>query len=94
MLEGAQRWFDAGPRHFPFDGGRRLASVFPDLANGLSERLAQLIADGNEHDLAFALAALSTYEGKEVDQMPPWLGQHKQKPVDQRARATGKLRWP
>lgn len=66
MLEGARRWFNANPLHFRFDGGRLLASAFPDLSNGLSERLAQLIADGNEEDLAFALAVLSAYEGKEV----------------------------
>jgi hypothetical protein len=40
--------------------------VFPDLANGLSERLAQLIANGKEDDLAFAHAVLSAFEGKEV----------------------------
>lgn len=66
MFEGARRWFDADPWLFPFDGGRLLASVFPDLANGLSDRLARLIADGNEDDLAFALAVLSAYEGNEV----------------------------
>lgn len=66
MLEGSRRWFDADSLHFPYDGGRLLASVFPDLANGLSARLAQLISDGNEDDLAFALAILSAFEGKEV----------------------------
>lgn len=66
MLAGARRWFDADSLHFPFDGGRLLASVFPDLANGLGERLAQLIANGKEDDLAFALAVLSAFEGKEV----------------------------
>lgn len=66
MLAGARRWFDADSLHFSFDGGRLLASVFPDLANGLSERLSQVIANGNKNDLAFALAVLSAFEGKEV----------------------------
>jgi hypothetical protein len=66
MLAGARRWFDADSLHFPFDGGRLLASVFPELANGLSERLAQLIANGKEDDLAFTLAILTAFEGKEV----------------------------
>ncbi|MDF3881139.1 RelA/SpoT domain-containing protein [Cupriavidus basilensis] len=66
MLAGARQWFDADSLLFPFDGGRLLASVFPNLTNGLSERLARIIADGNEADLAFALAVLSAFEGNEV----------------------------
>lgn len=65
MLAGARQWFDTDSLHFPFDGGRLLASVFPNLANGLGERLAQLIADGNEEDHTFALSVLSAFEGKE-----------------------------
>lgn len=63
MLAGARQWFDEDPWHFPFDGGRLLASVFPELAYGLSERLAHLVANGNEGDLAFVLAVLSAFEG-------------------------------
>lgn len=66
MLAGARQWFDADPLHFPFDGGRLLASVFPELTNGLSERLANLITDGGEANLALALAILSAFEGKPV----------------------------
>lgn len=66
MLVGARRWFDADLLRFPFNGGKLLASVFPDLANGLSERLAQLVTNGNEDDLAFALAILSAFEGEEI----------------------------
>jgi len=66
MLAGARQWFDADSLLFPFDGGRLLASVFPNLTNGLSERLARLTADGNEDDLAFVLAVLSAFEGKEA----------------------------
>lgn len=66
MLAGARQWFDEDPLHFPFDGGRLLSSVFPELANGLSERLAHLVANGNEGDLAFVLAILSTFEGKPI----------------------------
>jgi ppGpp synthetase/RelA/SpoT-type nucleotidyltranferase len=64
MLNGARTWFDSDPLHFPFDGGRLLASVFPELSNGLQEQLAALITDGNEQDLAFALSVLSAFEGK------------------------------
>jgi ppGpp synthetase/RelA/SpoT-type nucleotidyltranferase len=66
MLAGARQWFDEDPLHFPFDGGRLLSSVFPELANGLSERLAHLVANCNEGDLAFVLAILSTFEGKPI----------------------------
>lgn len=64
MLDGARTWFDTDPQHFTYDGGRLLASVFPDLSNGLEARLAALIAGGNEQDLAFVLGVLSAFEGK------------------------------
>lgn len=64
MLDGARTWFDADPQHFTYDGGRLLASVFPDLSNGLEARLAALIAGGNVQDLAFVLGVLSAFEGK------------------------------
>lgn len=64
MLVGARTWFDADPRHFSYDGGKLLASVFPGLSNGLEERLAALIADGNEQNMAFVLGVLSAFEGK------------------------------
>ena len=64
MLAGARTWFDTDPLHFPYDGGRLLASVFPDLSNGLEERLTAMIAGGNDQDLAFVLGVLSAFEGK------------------------------
>lgn len=64
MLNGARTWFDSNPLHFPFDGGRLLASVFPELSNGLHEQLTALITDGNEQDLEFVLGVLSAFEGK------------------------------
>lgn len=64
MLNGARTWFDGDPLHFPYDGGRLLASVFPELSNGLQEQLTELITDGNEQDLEFVLAVLSAFEGK------------------------------
>jgi ppGpp synthetase/RelA/SpoT-type nucleotidyltranferase len=64
MLLGAREWFDADPLHFPYDGGKLLASVFPDLANGLAARLSVLIAGGCNENLAFALSILSAFEGK------------------------------
>lgn len=64
MLDGARAWFDSDPRHFTYDGGRLLASVYPELSNGLEARLIALIAGGNEQDLAFVLGVLSAFEGK------------------------------
>ena len=64
MLVGARAWFEADPRHFTFDGGRLIASIFPDLSNGLESRLKALVATGNEQNLAFVLGVLSAYEGK------------------------------
>lgn len=64
MLDGARTWFDTNPRHFTYDGGRLLVSVFPDLTNGLEARLAALIAGGNVQDLAFVLGVLAAFEGK------------------------------
>ena len=66
MLAGARQWFDEDPLDFPFDGGRLLSSVFPELASGLSKRLADLVANGDEGDLAFVLAVLSAFEGKPI----------------------------
>jgi ppGpp synthetase/RelA/SpoT-type nucleotidyltranferase len=64
MLDGARQWFDANPLHFTYQGARLLASVFPNLSNGLETRLNALIAGGNEQDLAFVLGVLSAFEGK------------------------------
>lgn len=64
MLNGARNWFDAAPQHFAYEGGKLLASVFPELSNGLDQRLAALVAGGNEQDMAFVLGVLSAFEGK------------------------------
>lgn len=64
VLEGARAWFDAVPQLFIYDGGRLLASVFPDLSVGFEARLGTLIAGGKEQDLAFALSVLSGFEGR------------------------------
>lgn len=64
MLDGARKWFDADPRYFTYDGGRLLASVFPDLSSGLEAKLAASIEGGNEQDLAFAQGILSAFEGR------------------------------
>lgn len=64
MLTGARAWFEADPRHFSYDGGKLLASVFPGLSDGLEGRLAALIGGGDEKDLAFVLAVLSAFEGE------------------------------
>ena len=64
MLVGAREWFEADPYHFPYGGGKLLASVFPDMENGLGTRLLALIANGSQEDLTFALNVLSAFEGK------------------------------
>lgn len=64
LLTGARTWFDTDPLHFPYDGGKLLASVFPDLSNGLEAQLTEMITGGNDQDLAFVLGVLSAFEGK------------------------------
>lgn len=64
MLIGARAWFDADPLYFQYNGAKLLASVFPDMTNGLETRLSALIASGSEEDFAFALSVLSAFEGK------------------------------
>jgi len=64
MLEAAQGWFNQSPSHFPYDGGKLLASVFPNLSCGLEEQLKVLIKNGNEQDWAFVLGVLAAFEGR------------------------------
>lgn len=64
MLEGARKWYDTYPDYFTYDGGKLLASVFPDLSNGLEERLSAVAVDGDHDDYAFLLSVLSAFEGK------------------------------
>ncbi|CAB3743931.1 hypothetical protein LMG24238_07170 [Paraburkholderia sediminicola] len=64
VLEGARAWFNDDPLVFTYDGGRLLASLFPDLAGGLNERLERLIDGGNERDLAFVLSVLRAFSGR------------------------------
>ena len=64
LLNEARTWFDIDPLHFTFDGGRLLASVFPDLENGLEERLAASVAGDDDEDLAFVLSVLFAFEGR------------------------------
>ncbi|WP_321916977.1 RelA/SpoT domain-containing protein [Paraburkholderia sp. J11-2] len=61
VLDSVRTWFDAVPELFPYDGGRLLAAVFPDLAGGLAEQLTKLVESGDEDDLAFVLAVLLAY---------------------------------
>ena len=64
MLDAARTWFDAEPKFFKYDGAKLLASVFPDLSNGLAERLAKLIACRDKQHLRFVLAVLCGFEGR------------------------------
>lgn len=63
LFEGARSWYQSYPDYFTYDGGQLLASVFPELPDGLSQRLEKLIAGGAESDLKFVLAVLSAFEG-------------------------------
>ena len=65
LLAGARKWFNEEPVHFPYDGGRLLASVFPGLGDGLEKEMWRLVQGGAVADLGFALAVLSAFEGKE-----------------------------
>ena len=64
IVRGARAWFDADPAHFDYDGGLLIASVFPELANGLQPLLSSLIDGGDEQDLAFVLGVLSGFKGQ------------------------------
>ena len=64
MLKGARAWYDDAPQLFTYNGGRLLASVFPDLSEGLKEQLETFINGGDEQDLAFVLAVLSAFWGQ------------------------------
>lgn len=64
ILRGARAWFHADPAHFDYDGGLLIASVFPELANGLLPLLSSLIEGGDEQDLAFVLGVLSGFKGQ------------------------------
>jgi hypothetical protein len=64
LLEGARAWYDDAPQFFTYDGGRLLASVFPDLSGGLKKQLETLIDSGDEQDRAFVLAVLSAFSGR------------------------------
>lgn len=63
LLEGARSWFDANPRLFTYDGGRLIASVFPDLV-GLEGPLQSLIDGEADDNLYFVLEILSAFDGR------------------------------
>lgn len=64
IVQGARTWFDADPEHFTYEGGKLLASVFPDLSKGLEARLAAMVSGGSEQDIAFVIRVLSAFEGR------------------------------
>jgi len=65
MLTAAQGWFSRAPGSFEFDGARLLASVFPEVAGDYAEHLRVLIASRELSNLAFVLALLDAYEGRD-----------------------------
>ncbi|WP_390481160.1 hypothetical protein [Pseudomonas guariconensis] len=65
ILTAAQEWFTRAPGSFEFDGARLLASIFPEVVGDYAERLGVLIASREISNLAFVLALLDAYEGRD-----------------------------
>jgi ppGpp synthetase/RelA/SpoT-type nucleotidyltranferase len=63
LLEGARLWFDAAPLLFTYDGGRLIATTFPNL-EGLEVQLQTLIDTGEDDNLSFVLQILCAYDGR------------------------------
>jgi ppGpp synthetase/RelA/SpoT-type nucleotidyltranferase len=64
MIKGALSWYAASPQFFHYDGAKLLASVFPELSNGLDVKLRELVATGDDQKLEFVLSVLEGYEGE------------------------------
>ncbi|WP_336201793.1 RelA/SpoT domain-containing protein [Pseudomonas guariconensis] len=65
ILTAAQEWVTRAPGSFEFDGARLLASIFPEVVGDYAERLGVLIASREISNLAFVLALLDAYEGRD-----------------------------
>jgi hypothetical protein len=66
MLEHAQAWFERQRHHFRYDGAKLLASVFPEIGDGLEPPLMALARSENVLDREFVLEILAAFEGKQV----------------------------
>ena len=64
FLRAARAWFDEDPTVFPYDGGRLLASVFPELPAELSRPLEVSFLAEPDTSVEFVLAVLQAFEGK------------------------------
>jgi ppGpp synthetase/RelA/SpoT-type nucleotidyltranferase len=63
IIEAARLWFYRYPHHFEFVGARLIASVFPELSNGIYALLESEIAKGSQN-FEFVLNVLSVFEGE------------------------------
>jgi len=64
VLDGARTWFDIDSTGFEYESGKLIASICPELSNGLRESLRAMIDGGGENDMAFVLGILGAFEGK------------------------------
>lgn len=65
LLQEAISWFRVDELRFPFSGARIVVSTFPAVDGELAERLVEIASAGGNEDLAFLLALLEAYGGKE-----------------------------
>ena len=59
VVTAAVQWHHKWPAYFQFDGGKLIASVFPNLSHGLEAELYPLVHKNPE----FVVAVLASYEG-------------------------------
>ncbi|EJL81232.1 hypothetical protein PMI16_04838 [Herbaspirillum sp. CF444] len=64
VLSGARRWYDIDSAGFEYETGKLIASIFPELSNGLGDRLIGMIERGTERDMTFVLSILAAFDGK------------------------------
>ncbi len=57
-------WYHADEELFRFRGGRLLSIVFPDFSQPFAHALSELVAEGSDDDIGFALSILHNYSGE------------------------------
>jgi ppGpp synthetase/RelA/SpoT-type nucleotidyltranferase len=65
LLEQAIAWYRADKLRFPFSGARVVVSIFQVVDGELAGRLMEIARAGGNEELAFLLALLEAYSGKE-----------------------------
>lgn len=69
LLTAARDWFRLDADGFEYGGGRLVARTFPELDDGIAEKLVAIVRDGDRDDVAFVVAILNAYEG--LDRIDP-----------------------